>query len=37
VQYVLQAGGSARDDLVIAAADFYGVVMVNSGMRWFLH
>ncbi len=37
VQYVLQAGGSARDEDVTAAADFYGMVMVNSGMRWFLH
>ncbi len=37
VQYVLQAGGAVRDDLVIAAADQYGMVMAHSGMRWFLH
>jgi len=37
VQYVLHAGGSARDEDVTAAADFYGMVMANSGMRWFLH
>lgn len=37
VQYVLQAGGAARDDLVTAAADQYGMVMIHSGMRWFLH
>ena len=37
IQYVLQPGGSARDGEVIAAADQYGMVMINSGMRWFLH
>ena len=37
VQYVLQPGGAIRDDLVTAAADQYGMVMVHSGMRWFLH
>jgi phosphoribosylaminoimidazolecarboxamide formyltransferase/IMP cyclohydrolase len=37
VQYVLQPGGSARDDLVTEAADEYGMVMIHSGMRWFLH
>ncbi len=37
VQYVLQPGGSARDEDVTAAADQYGMVMVHSGMRWFLH
>ena len=37
VRYVLQAGGAVRDDLVTAAADQYGMVMINSGMRWFLH
>ncbi len=37
VQYVLQTGGAARDDLVTAAADQYGMVMIHSGMRWFLH
>lgn len=37
VEYVVQAGGSLRDDLVIAAADEYGMVMVNSGVRLFHH
>ena len=37
VQYVLQTGGAARDDLVTEAADQYGMVMIHSGMRWFLH
>jgi AICAR transformylase/IMP cyclohydrolase PurH len=37
VQYVLQPGGSVRDDIVIEAADHYGMVLIHSGMRWFLH
>lgn len=37
VQYVLQPGGSYRDEEVTEAADQYGMVMVHSGMRWFLH
>ena len=37
VQYVLQAGGSIRDDEVTAAVDEYGMVMLHSGMRWFQH
>jgi AICAR transformylase/IMP cyclohydrolase PurH len=37
VQFVLQAGGSVRDDLVIDAANEYGMTMVNSGVRWFTH
>jgi AICAR transformylase/IMP cyclohydrolase PurH len=37
VQCVLQAGGSLRDEDVTAAADAYGMVMIHSGMRWFLH
>ena len=37
VRYVLQTGGSLRDDDVTAAADQYGMVMIHSGMRWFLH
>ncbi len=37
VQYVVQTGGSIRDDLVVAAADEYGMVMVNSGVRLFHH
>lgn len=37
VQYVIQPGGSVRDEGVIAAADEYGMVMVESGLRLFLH
>jgi len=37
VQFVLQPGGSLRDDLVIEAANRYRMTMVLSGKRWFLH
>lgn len=37
VKYVAQAGGSNRDDLVIAAADEYGMAMVMNGIRLFHH
>lgn len=37
VEYVVQTGGSIRDHEVIAAADEYGMVMVNSGIRLFHH
>lgn len=37
VQYVLQPGGSTRDDEVIRACDEYGMVMVFSGVRLFHH
>lgn len=37
VRYVLQPGGSCRDEEVVRAADQYGMVMAFSGMRWFLH
>jgi len=37
VEYVVQSGGSRLDDLVVAAADEYGMVMVNSGVRLFHH
>ena len=37
VQYAMQPGGSARDDLVTEAADAYGMVMIHSGLRCFLH
>jgi AICAR transformylase/IMP cyclohydrolase PurH len=37
VQYVAQPGGSLRDDEVTAAADQYGMVMVHTGLRCFLH
>ncbi|MBE6599863.1 MAG: phosphoribosylaminoimidazolecarboxamide formyltransferase [Ruminococcaceae bacterium] len=37
VKYIAQPGGSVRDDLVIAAADGYGMVMAFTGMRLFHH
>ncbi len=37
VTYIAQPGGSVRDDLVIAAADSYGMVMAFTGMRLFHH
>ncbi len=37
VEYAVQTGGSIRDDEVIAAADEYGMAMVNSGVRLFHH
>ena len=37
VQYVIQPGGSIRDEGVTQAADEYGMVMVESGLRLFLH
>jgi len=37
VKYVLQPGGSNRDEDVIAACDVYGMTMVFSGLRLFHH
>lgn len=37
VTYVAQPGGSLRDDIVIDAADSYGMAMVFTGMRLFHH
>lgn len=37
IQFVLEPGGSVRDDLVIEAANQYGMTMAFSGVRWFLH
>jgi phosphoribosylaminoimidazolecarboxamide formyltransferase/IMP cyclohydrolase len=37
VKYVVQTGGSLRDDEVIAAADEYGMVMAFSRVRLFHH
>jgi phosphoribosylaminoimidazolecarboxamide formyltransferase/IMP cyclohydrolase len=37
VSYIAQAGGSNRDDVVIAAADEYGMAMVMNGIRLFHH
>ncbi|MFZ5822096.1 MAG: phosphoribosylaminoimidazolecarboxamide formyltransferase [Chloroflexota bacterium] len=37
VKYVLEPGGSARDEDVIRAADEYGMTMIFSGVRLFHH
>lgn len=37
VKYIVQPGGSNRDDNVIAACDEYGMTMVFSGLRLFHH
>ncbi len=37
VQYIVQPGGSIRDDQVIATADKYGIVMAFTGIRLFHH
>lgn len=37
VSYIAQPGGSTRDDLVIGAADKYGMAMAFTGLRLFQH
>ncbi len=37
VQYIVQPGGSVRDDHVIETADRYGIVMAFTGIRLFHH
>lgn len=37
VQYIVQPGGSIRDDHVIATCNKYGIVMAFTGMRLFHH
>ena len=37
VTHIVQTGGSKRDADVIAAADQYGMVMLHTGVRHFLH
>ena len=37
VRYIVQPGGSLRDDSVLAACDEYGIVMVFSNLRLFYH
>lgn len=37
VTHIVQAGGSKRDPEVTAAADQYGMVMLHTGARHFLH
>ena len=35
--YIVQPGGSMRDEEVIAACDKYGIAMAVTGMRHFRH
>ena len=37
VKYIVQPGGSIRDDQVIETADKYGMVMAFTGLRLFHH
>ncbi len=37
VEYIAQAGGSVRDDNVIATCDKYGITMAFTGIRLFHH
>ena len=37
VAYIAQAGGSIRDDHVIATCDKYGIAMACTGIRLFHH
>ena len=37
IKYVVQPGGSKRDDEVVAACDAHGIAMVWTGMRHFRH
>lgn len=37
VKYIVQPGGSVRDDLVIACCNKYGIAMVFTGIRLFHH
>jgi phosphoribosylaminoimidazolecarboxamide formyltransferase/IMP cyclohydrolase len=37
VRYIVQPGGSKKDDLSIEVADKYGIAMVFTGMRHFRH
>lgn len=37
VRYIVEPGGSVRDEEIIAACDRYGIAMVFTGMRHFRH
>ena len=37
IRYIVQPGGSKRDEEIIAACDKYGIAMVITGVRHFLH
>lgn len=37
VKYIIEPGGSVRDDVVIEACNSYGMVLIFSGVRLFTH
>ena len=37
VKYIVEPGGSVRDDAIIAAADTYGMTLIFNGLRLFHH
>ncbi|AEV30422.1 AICAR transformylase/IMP cyclohydrolase PurH [Sphaerochaeta pleomorpha str. Grapes] len=37
VDYIVQPGGSVRDDVVVEACNTYGIVMISNGIRLFHH
>lgn len=37
IRFIVEPGGSVKDDEVIAACDAYGIAMAFTGMRHFLH
>lgn len=37
VRYIIEPGGSIRDDVVIEAANSYGMTLIFSGLRLFTH
>ena len=37
IRYIVEPGGSVKDDDVIAACNDLGVAMILTGMRHFLH
>jgi phosphoribosylaminoimidazolecarboxamide formyltransferase/IMP cyclohydrolase len=37
VKFIVQAGGSVRDDIVVEACNEYNMVMAFSGLRLFHH
>lgn len=37
IRFIVEPGGSVKDDEVIAACDRYGIAMAFTGMRHFLH
>jgi phosphoribosylaminoimidazolecarboxamide formyltransferase/IMP cyclohydrolase len=37
VQYIIEPGGSVRDEDIVAAANEYGMTLIFSGLRLFTH